>query len=64
VDYARKNPGKVTYSTMGTGSPLHVIMEVIALKEKLKWVHIPYKGTAPAETAALEDMSMRFPPET
>jgi tripartite-type tricarboxylate transporter receptor subunit TctC len=53
VEYARQNPGKVTYSTMGTGSPLHVIMEVIAMKEKIKWVHIPYKGTAPAETAAL-----------
>jgi tripartite-type tricarboxylate transporter receptor subunit TctC len=53
VEYARQNPGKVTYSTMGTGSPLHVIMEVIALKEKIKWVHIPFKGTAPAETAAL-----------
>jgi tripartite-type tricarboxylate transporter receptor subunit TctC len=53
VEYARQNPGKVTYSTMGTGSPLHVIMEVIAMKEKIKWVHIPFKGTAPAETAAL-----------
>jgi tripartite-type tricarboxylate transporter receptor subunit TctC len=53
VEYARKNPGKVTYSSMGTGSPLHVIMEVIAMKEKIKWTHVPYKGTAPAETAAL-----------
>ncbi|PKN66037.1 MAG: hypothetical protein CVU57_07585 [Deltaproteobacteria bacterium HGW-Deltaproteobacteria-15] len=53
VEYARQNPGKVTYSTMGAGSPLHVIMEVIAMKEKIKWTHVPYKGTAPAETAAL-----------
>jgi tripartite-type tricarboxylate transporter receptor subunit TctC len=53
VEHARQNPGKVTYSTMGTGSPLHVIMEVIAMKEKIKWVHVPFKGTAPAETAAL-----------
>ena len=53
VEYARQNPGKVTYSTMGAGSPLHVIMEVIAMKEKIKWVHVPYKGTAPAETAAM-----------
>jgi tripartite-type tricarboxylate transporter receptor subunit TctC len=53
VEYARKNPGKVTYSTVGAGSPMHLIMEVIAMKEKIKWVHVPYKGTAPAETAAL-----------
>jgi Tripartite tricarboxylate transporter family receptor len=26
---------------------------VIAMKEKIKWVHVPYKGTAPAETAAM-----------
>jgi tripartite-type tricarboxylate transporter receptor subunit TctC len=53
VEYARQNPGKVTYSTTGTGSPMHLIMEVIAMKEKIKWVHVPYKGTAPAETAAM-----------
>jgi tripartite-type tricarboxylate transporter receptor subunit TctC len=53
VEYARQNPGKVTYSTTGTGSPMHLIMELIAMKEKIKWVHLPYKGTAPAETAAL-----------
>ncbi len=53
VEYARQNPGKVTYSTMGTGSPLHVLMEVIGMKENIKWTHVPFKGTAPAETAAL-----------
>jgi tripartite-type tricarboxylate transporter receptor subunit TctC len=53
VEHARQNPGKVTYSTTGAGSPMHLIMEVIAMKEKIKWVHVPYKGTAPAETAAM-----------
>jgi tripartite-type tricarboxylate transporter receptor subunit TctC len=53
VEYARKNPGKVTYSTLGVGSPMHLIMEVIAMKEKIKLVHVPYKGTAPAETACM-----------
>ena len=53
VEYARQNPGKVTYSTTGAGSPMHLIMEVIAMKEKINWVHVPYKGTAPAEIAAL-----------
>ena len=53
VEYARQHPGEVKYSTMGTGSPLHVLMEVIAMKENIKWVHVPFKGTQPAETAAL-----------
>ena len=53
VEYARQNPGKVTYSTIGAGSPMHLIMEVIGMKEKIKWVHVPFKGTAPAETAAM-----------
>ena len=53
VEYAREHPGELKYSTMGTGSPLHVIMEVIAMKENVKWVHVPFKGTQPAETAAL-----------
>jgi tripartite-type tricarboxylate transporter receptor subunit TctC len=53
VEYARANPGKVTYSTLGAASPMHLIMEVIAMKEKIKWVHVPYKGTGPAETAIM-----------
>jgi tripartite-type tricarboxylate transporter receptor subunit TctC len=53
LEHARKNPGKVTYSTTGTGSVMHMIMEVIGMKEKVNWVHVPFKGTSPAETAAL-----------
>jgi len=53
VEYARQNPGKVTYSSTGAGSPMHLIMELIGVKEKINWVHVPYKGTAPAEIAAL-----------
>ena len=53
VEYARQNPGKVTYSSTGAGSPMHLIMELIGMKEKINWVHVPYKGTAPAEIAAL-----------
>ena len=53
IDYARKNPGKVKYSTTGSGSPMHVAMEVAAEVNKIKWIHIPYKGTMPALTAVL-----------
>jgi tripartite-type tricarboxylate transporter receptor subunit TctC len=53
IDYAKKNPGKVKYSTSGVGTGMHVAMEVIAHKEGIKWVHVPFKGSAPAITALL-----------
>ena len=53
VDYARTNPNKIKYSTAGTGSPMHIAMEVIAMKEGIKWIHIPFPGSAPAETALM-----------
>jgi tripartite-type tricarboxylate transporter receptor subunit TctC len=53
VDYAKKNPGKVKYSSPGIGLGMHIAMERIALKEGIKWVHVPYKGVTPARTALL-----------
>lgn len=53
IDYARKNPSKVKYSTMGAGTPPHVAMELAAEKHGIKWIHVPYKGTMPALTAVL-----------
>jgi tripartite-type tricarboxylate transporter receptor subunit TctC len=53
MDYAKKNPGKIKYSSAGVGTGMHVAMEHIAHKDGIKWVHVPYKGTAPARTALL-----------
>jgi tripartite-type tricarboxylate transporter receptor subunit TctC len=53
VDYAKKNPGKVTYSTTGVGSPMHMAMEYVAKQEGIVWTHIPYPGAMPAFTALL-----------
>ena len=53
IDYAKKNPGKIKYSTSGPGSGMHVAMEFLAQKEGIKWVHIPYKGTGAARIALL-----------
>jgi tripartite-type tricarboxylate transporter receptor subunit TctC len=53
IEYAKKNPNKVKYSTAGIGTGMHVAMEVIAHKEGIKWIHVPYKGAAPALTALL-----------
>jgi tripartite-type tricarboxylate transporter receptor subunit TctC len=53
VDYAKKNPGKVTYSTTGVGSPMHLAMEFVAKQDGITWTHVPYPGAVPAFTALL-----------
>jgi tripartite-type tricarboxylate transporter receptor subunit TctC len=53
VDYAKKNPGKLTYSTTGVGSPMHLAMEYVAKQEGIVWTHVPYPGAMPAFTALL-----------
>jgi len=53
VEYARKNPRKVTYSTLGIGSPMHLAMEYIAKQEGIVWTHVPYQGSMPSVTALL-----------
>jgi tripartite-type tricarboxylate transporter receptor subunit TctC len=52
IAYAKANPGKVTYSTPGYGTSLHITMEEIAQREGIQWLQVPFKGNADA-TAAL-----------
>jgi len=47
VAYAKRNPGKVNYASLGVGSQPHVAMEAWARRLGLQLTHIPYK-TAPA----------------
>ena len=44
VDYARKNPGKVSYGTSGVGTTHHFSAEAISQRTGIKWLHVPYKG--------------------
>jgi tripartite-type tricarboxylate transporter receptor subunit TctC len=53
IDYARKNPGKVTYSSGGPATNNHLSTAYLAGKEKLDMVHVPYKGGQAALTAVL-----------
>jgi tripartite-type tricarboxylate transporter receptor subunit TctC len=53
VEYAKKNPWKIAYATIGTGTPHHVAMEFIAKKEGIQWTMVPYPGGAPGLTALL-----------
>ena len=51
--YARKNPGKLNYSSAGNGTLPHVTMELLLRRAGLKVVHVPYRGAAPAMTDLL-----------
>ena len=53
IAYAKANPDKVTYGTPGLGTSLHMTMEEIAIKEGVKWIHVPFKGNADAATALM-----------
>jgi tripartite-type tricarboxylate transporter receptor subunit TctC len=48
IDYARKNPGKLSYGTAGQGSLTHMTMELFKQETGLFILHVPYRGIAPA----------------
>lgn len=44
VDYAKKNPGKLSWGTAGFGSQGHMIVEAFKLAAGLDILHVPYRG--------------------
>ena len=52
IAYAKANPGKIRYSTSGVGTGQHLAMEYVAMKEKIKWTHVPF-ATSPQAVAAV-----------
>lgn len=48
IDYARANPGKLTYGSAGNGTTEHTNAVMLASMMNLDMVHAPYKGIAPA----------------
>src|SRR4051812_38184006 len=53
LDYARANPGKLSYATPGTGSSLHLAMEEIGAKAGVQFLHVPFKGYADGAIALM-----------
>jgi tripartite-type tricarboxylate transporter receptor subunit TctC len=53
MNFARANPGELTYSTVGAGSGQHIFMEALAKHEKLKLAHVPFVGGATGVAALL-----------
>jgi tripartite-type tricarboxylate transporter receptor subunit TctC len=52
LEYAKANPGKVTYGSAGNGSFSHITTAMFASRAGLNLVHVPYKG-GPQATADL-----------
>jgi len=48
VAYSKKNPGKLTYASAGSGSSMHLAGELLKTKTGLDMVHVPYKGSSSA----------------
>ena len=58
IDFAKKNPGKVTYATPGSGTSLHIGMERVAALAGIKLTQVPFKGTAETSAAVLGQHTM------
>ena len=61
IDYARANPGKITYSSGGPATNNHLSTAYLAGKEGLDMVHVPFGGGQAALTAVLsKSVDMHF----
>ncbi len=50
LDFARKNPGKLSFASAGGGTGSHLAGEALNEQAKVNLMHVPYKGGAPALT--------------
>src|SRR3989442_4169609 len=53
IDYARKARPPLSYASGGNGSQHHLTMEMLKVRTGIDLVHVPYRGGAPATTAAV-----------
>jgi tripartite-type tricarboxylate transporter receptor subunit TctC len=50
---AKARPGKLNYGTSGAGTGPHLAGELLNMMGGISIVHVPYKGSAPAQTALM-----------
>ena len=48
VAYAKQNPGKLSFSSAGTGGVIHLAGELFKQMTGIEMTHVPYKGAGPA----------------
>lgn len=63
VELAKRQPGKLTFSSAGIAAPAHFAGELFKTIAGIDMTHVPYKGAAPAMSAAMSgEVSMMFGP--
>jgi tripartite-type tricarboxylate transporter receptor subunit TctC len=53
VAMAKAKPGTITFASTGIGSPPHLAQELLDVSAGVQFVHVPYRGAAPALTDLL-----------
>jgi tripartite-type tricarboxylate transporter receptor subunit TctC len=53
VELAKKKPGGITFASTGVGSPPHLAQLLLDASAGVKFLHVPYRGAAPALTDLL-----------
>jgi tripartite-type tricarboxylate transporter receptor subunit TctC len=53
VALAKEKPGAVTFASTGVGSTPHLAQELLSIAAGVKFLHVPYRGAAPALTDLL-----------
>ncbi len=53
IAHAKANPGKVSFSSTGTGTSPHLLVEEVASKAGVELLHVPYKGNADSTQALM-----------
>ncbi len=54
VAYAKANPGKLAYASVGNGSASHLDMELLKSMAGFDALHVPFNGSPPAVTATIQ----------
>ena len=55
VAYAKANPGKLAYASVGNGSSSHLNMELLKSVAGFDALHVPFNGSPPAVTATIQN---------
>src|SRR5256884_329691 len=53
LELARRNPGKMNYSSTGAGTSVHLSAQLLKYYARVNIVHVPYRGAAAAMTALM-----------
>jgi len=54
IEYAKANPGKLNYASVGNGSSSQLTMELLKATAGVDIVHVPFNGSPPAVTATIQ----------